>query len=48
MEWMSEMLGSAAVCVKNELIKTAVTFIHSILLADRAKLVKRRGFSDHQ
>jgi len=48
MEWMSEMLGSAAVCAKKGLIKTAVTFIYSILLADRAKPVERRGFSDHQ
>jgi hypothetical protein len=48
MEWMSLMLGSAAVCAKQGFVETAMAFINPILLADRTEALRRRGFSDHQ
>jgi hypothetical protein len=48
MEWMSLMLGPAAICAKEGLMETAMASIHSILVADRAKPIRRGGFSDHQ
>jgi hypothetical protein len=48
MEWMSLMLGSAAVCAKQRVVETAMAFINPILLAYRTKPVRRGGFSDHQ
>ena len=48
MEWKSLMLGPAAVCAKEGLMETAMAFIHSVLVADRAKPIGRGGFSHHQ
>ncbi len=48
MEWKSLMLGPAAVCAKEGLMETAMAFIHSVLVADRAKPIRRGGFSHHQ
>jgi len=48
MEGMSLMLGPAAICAKEGLLETAMAFIHTILIADRAKPIRRGGFSHHQ
>jgi len=48
MEWKSLMLGPAAVCAKKGFMETTVALIHTVLVADRAKPIRRGGFSHHQ